>query len=241
MNNVRRRLIGIAFLCLMLTLPVYAQTKQVIVNGDFEDTDISAWTVSFGTLSRTTTVVHTGIASGQLDLADTGESYSAEILQCIDLSGELPGWPQSGGKKYITTSAFFKSDDGSGSDAYLLVEFWTSIDCSTGYITGDFSTGVLNQDWAEDRITMEIPSTAQSIVVWAVADSLAPASVYVDDLQAFSSTPTMVAVQHVGVTEPRSMRFIVFIALVFIGTVVILKQQSLRYAASRFLTRKIGS
>lgn len=218
------RAISITILILVIgsaLSPVWAQAKQVVVNGDFE-TDVSGWSVVTGAFSRTTTVVHTGNGSGQLDLADAGEGglYAGDIYQCIDLSGDLADWPVSGAEKYITFSGMVKTDAGDGSDAFFWIQFWANADCSS-YVSGQFSSGTANQDWTEERHTMEIPISAQSIRVWVMAEGTATSGpVYVDELRAFSSTPTAVTVQHFGVKQVRSMAGVVFVVFLMMTGVV---------------------
>ncbi len=225
MSKIRWIIAGILFLA--LALPVGAQTKQVITNGGFE-TDTTGWTVSTGALSRTTTVVHTGSGSGQLDLADTGEGlYAGEIHQCIDLSGDLADWPVSGGGKQITFSGMFKTDAGGGSDTFFWIQFWATPDCNN-YVSGDFSTGVTNQDWTEDRHTMEIPATAQSVRVWVIAESTATTGpVYVDELRAFSSTPTAVTVQSFSMI-PSQTPIVALLTLLMVTAVYLFSRRRKR-------------
>lgn len=221
------RIISIFILMLLFasaTPPVWAKmkqviTKQIITNGGFE-TDVSGWDVNDGVLSHTTTVVHTGDGSGQLDLVNNLEGgYVGNFSQCIDLSGDLVDWPPLGTDNYITVSGMFKTNAGSGSDAFFLTQFWANINCSS-HVSDTFSAGVANQDWTEERYTLAIPADAQSVQIWVFAGGETSSPVYIDELRAFSSTPTAVSMQHIGVKQPVPLAGVIVVILLVMTMVV---------------------
>jgi hypothetical protein len=168
-----------------------ATARQVVQNGSF-DSDTGHWDRPYGTLRRTTSEYNTEPGAAQLITSDSSDhlDYRGTFGQCINLRSTLGDWPESGDQKQMTLEAYLKTD-ASIADVSLNGIFLESTRCDkaqVGYINPPSVAG--NQDWTRVSATAAIPDTANSmhVFVWAtgVNDS---ATVYVDDIRAYSSDP----------------------------------------------------
>jgi len=173
-------------LFLLLVFLASAQTNQVVINGDFE-VDTSGWIVGVGTLSRTTTVVHTGTGSAQMDLGVFDHRiFRGDFGQCIDLSSELFTWPEVDGKKYIIISAFIKTS-ANIEDVHVEGLFYTNTTCDRGHLSTLHSPVVYeNTGWTQVSVQGEIPATAMSLFVGLPSMGDDTSTVYYDNIQAYS-------------------------------------------------------
>lgn len=179
-----------AILVLVLALPASTQTKSVVYNGGMES-NISGWVAMYGTVAHTTTTTHNGSAGAAQATATSYAGGLSSVYQCMDISSELPTWPESGGVKYLTANGYVKSDGVLGVN--LQAMFYSGTGCDTNDPTGLTASAVSSSvDWTLLSLTSAIPITANSVLFFSGASGVPNATYYMDDMAAFSSTATMV-------------------------------------------------
>lgn len=212
---------SLLLLSLATALPVRAQTKQVVINGSF-DTDVSSWRAGNGILEHTSGIYQTGPGGAEIGILDA--PGHGTIDQCVDLSGDLPTWPESGGKKYATFSMYVKTDLNSG-PVTPNVTFHSNTECTSESI-GEITIPSVgqNQNWTNTSGTVEIPGTAQSLLIVVDGEVTGgdPTVYWADEIEVFSSGPTIITVKEFQV-KTLGKSSIGLLALAILGLAMVLR------------------
>ncbi|MBN2394307.1 MAG: hypothetical protein JXR84_26475 [Anaerolineae bacterium] len=205
---------SVVLLSFVLALPASTQTHSPLVNGGFE-VDTSGWSEWWGTLTRTTTTVHSGSGAAQVvtDFIGAGRVY-----QCIDLSPYLGTWPTDGGTQYLTLNGYLYSDG--VLPLSLRYRFSADTTCAgSEYGAGSGTSQTTAASWELHTITAAIPAGAQSVEVEFRADGfMTSGTFYADDLEAFSSSTT--AVQSQGMAARNSLWAVGMVGVAAVGVVL---------------------
>lgn len=164
---------------------------QVVLNGGFDD-GLQHWEQPYGVLKHTTSEYHTGPGAARLITnSSTGFlDYQGNVGQCIELPNFLLERPEVEGQLFMTLEAYLRTD-AEITSVSLNGIFLTETQCRTGQV-GFFELPTLvgTQPWTRVAGTTLIPAEAVSFHVFINAyGNSASASVFIDDLRAYSAEP----------------------------------------------------
>ncbi len=164
---------------------------QLVLNSSFDD-GVQHWEQPYGVLKYTASDYHTGPGAARLITnSSTGFlDYRGSVGQCITLQSFLTDWPEFEGQMYMILEAYLRPDQDI-TNVSLNGIFLDDPQCGTGQV-GFFVIPPLagNQTWTRVTGTSLLPPEAQSLHLFVNANGVTEsASVYIDDVHAYSAEP----------------------------------------------------